>query len=333
MKKTISLLALALGIIQSSAQITVADFETFTLAPNSAYQSTNSIAFQTSNAIFPYKWNTSFGGYWESGFAYTNKYDSATAGFGNLYGVKPLKGYNNSNMYLIAQDKAVIKLKAPFDTFDGFYITNGTYAYKSIKNGDFVCRKFGDTTGTGTGTTIPQGSVADYFSVTTKGYYNGIVKTDTVTFFLADFRFANNAQDYIVSTWQYVNTSALGQVDSVKFFMNSSDKGQFGINTPLFFGIDNVGTSDNYVGIDEENLNFGFNMYPNPATNNLLIEIADADVSKTECSLLNVLGDLLCKQKLNEKNNSINLEMLSPGIYFIEMDNGKSKTIKKLIKE
>ena len=330
MKKTSTLLAITVGIFKMSAQITVADFETFTLSPNSAYSSTVSAAFQTTNAIFPFIYS---GGFWTGGFSYTNKYDSATAGFGNLYGVKPLKGYNSSNIYVVAQDRGVITLKAPFDTFDGFYITNTTYAYKSIKNGDFVARKFGDTTGTKTGTTVPQGSAADYFSVTTKGYYNGVVKTDTVAFFLADYRFANNSLDYIVSTWQYVNTSILGQVDSVKFFMNSSDKGQFGINTPLFFGIDNVGTSDNYVGLNENSTDSEFLAYPNPFKAQLSINIAEKEINKTEIKILNLLGAEVYSQILSETNNVLNLNQLEKGIYFVQINNGLNKSIKKLVKE
>jgi len=332
MKKTITILALAFGI-SLNAQPVVADFETLTLAPNSAYSSTNSVPFQTSNAIIPFKWDTAFGGYWAGGFSYTNKYDSATAGFTNLYGVKPLKGYNNSNIYVVAKDRGVITLKAPYDTFDGFYITNTTYAYKAIKNGDNFCRKFGDTTGAGTGTTVAQGSYPDYFKVTVKGYYNGTMKTDSSVFFLADFRFTNNSLDYIVNNWQYVNTTNLGQVDSVKFFMYSTDQGLYGINTPLFFGIDNLSSSDNFVGIEENNLSYNLSVYPNPFSSVLNIDIPGNENGNTEVKVFDLLGKSVYTENFSGLSHSLNLSGLEKGIYFVEINNGKNKVIKKLIKE
>ena len=52
-------------------------------------------------------------------------------------------------------------------------------------------KKFGGTTG----------NDPDFFKVTVKGYKGGVLTTDSVPFYLADFRFANNALDYIVDSW------------------------------------------------------------------------------------------------------------------------------------
>ena len=322
MKKTITMMTIAFGILGTNAQSLIADFETFTLSPNSSYSSTASVPFQTTNAIFPYKWDTQFS-YWAGGFAYTNKYDSATAGSGNLYGVKPLKGYNSSNIYAVAQDKGVIKLKAPYDTFDGYYITNTTFAYKSMKAGDQFAKKFGG----------PTGNDPDFFKVTVKGYFNGIMKPDSSVFYLADFRFPNNASDYIVNTWQYVNTTILGQVDSVKFFMYSSDVSFGFINTPAYFGIDNFTTSDNFVGISENNLTSKLVVYPNPFNNKLNIDLATTGNEKIEISVSDVSGKIIYNENFTGIHYTIDLEYLQKGIYFIEVKTGEYKTVKKLIKQ
>jgi hypothetical protein len=321
MKKTITMMAIAFGFINANAQF-VADFESFTLSPNSVYSSTASVPFQTTNAIFPYTWDTGFS-YWAGGFAYTNKYDSATAGSGNLYGVKPLKGYNNSNIYVVGQDKGVIRLKPPYDTFDGFYITNTTYAYKSMKYGDQFGKKFGG----------PTGNDPDFFKVTVKGYLNGVMKPDSSVFYLADFRFANNALDYIVNTWQFVNTSILAQVDSVKFFMYSSDLTGGFINQPAYFGVDNVTTSHNFVGIAKNNLNSRVAVYPNPFTHKLNIDLTALQGDKINVNVSDVSGKIIYMETLTSLNHSIDLEYLQKGIYFVEINAGDGKMVKKLIKE
>jgi hypothetical protein len=59
-------------------------------------------------------------------------------------------------------------------------------------------------------------------------------------FYLADYRFGDNSQDYIVSDWTYVDFSVLGVADEIRFDFASSDSGMFGINTPQYFAMDNL---------------------------------------------------------------------------------------------
>ncbi len=330
MKKTITLLALALGLTVIKAQTaTVAiSFETFTLSPNSAYSNTNSVAFSTSSVSFQYKWDTGFG-FWSGGFAYTNKYDSATAGFGNTYGVKPLKGYNSSNMYVVAQANAILNLSAPSTTVDGFYITNTTYAFKSIRNGDAFSRKFGDTTGTGSGTTIAQGSYPDFFKVTVKGYKNGTLKADSVPFYLADYRSSNNALDYVVNNWQWVNTNILGEVDSLKFYMYTSDNGQFGPNTPLFFGMDNFTIKYSTAGVHELSALNETKLYPNPVINDLIIDNSKNSVLNIQ--LINMNGSIIKEEKINT-SVKWDLSELAQGIYLVKISDDEHSLIKKFMK-
>lgn len=321
MKKTITLLALAFGCISINAQQITADFEGLGLAPNSAYSNTNSVSWQTSNAVFPYLWETQFGGFWSGGFSYTNKYDSATAGSGNLYGVKPLYGVNTSSTYVVAQDKGTIKLKSPNNLLDGFYVTNTTYAFKSMKLGDQFAKKFGGVSG----------NDPDYFALTVKGYLNGALKTDTVAFYLADFRFANNTQDYIVNTWQYVSTSALGQVDSVKFFLSSSDVSGGFMNTPAFFGMDNFTTSS-VLGVTENTFSNGITLYPNPVASVLNLRSQNPATGNLFVKITNVAGKEVYSGEFNG-SGSVNLQELEKGIYFAEITDGENKAVKKIIKE
>ncbi|MBA2613452.1 MAG: DUF4465 domain-containing protein [Bacteroidetes bacterium] len=330
MKKTITMIALALGLFTTKAQTVVADFESYTLAPGSAYTNTTSTPFQTGGASFQYHWDTGFS-YWSGGFAYTNKYDSATnSPLTNLYGVKPLKGYNNSNLFVVGQDQGVINLSAPSNTVGGFYITNTTYAYKVIKNGNSFSRKFGDTTGTGSGTTIAQGSYPDFFKVTVKGYKAGVMLADSVPFYLADYRFANNALDYVVNTWQWVNTATLGNVDSLKFFMYTSDNGSFGPNTPLFFGMDNFTTTQSSVGLVEHINTLTVGVFPNPFNSVFTIQVDPK--FETIATISEVTGKIIYSQQLTQMQTTLDVNALTNGVYFLEVSSGNQRSVKKLIK-
>ena len=77
-----------------------------------------------------------------------------------------------------------------------------------------------------------------------------------VEFYLADYRFDDNAQDYIVSDWAWVDLTGLGVVYGLEFALSSSDVGNWGMNTPAYFAMD----SFNGVGP----------VVPEPATLSLL---------------------------------------------------------------
>lgn len=319
MKKTLTVIAVCLTILKINSQNFIADFESFTLSTNSFYKDTNNTPFNSINASFKYEWTKGSYPYWSGGFSYTNKYDSATAGYTNIYGVKPLKGYNNSSIYVVAKNEGVIALASPQNTVEGFYITNTTYAYKSMKQGDSFAKKFGGL----------NGNDPDYFKLTIKGYKNGLLKSDSVQFYLADYRSSNNSLDYIVNNWQWVNTSILGGVDSIKFFMYSTDIGQFGINTPLFFGMDNFTTKGIIIDITEQAQKFTAEVYPNPFNN--LINI-DNNSHKFNLTIKDVFGKIVYNQLILSSHFELDLNFIPNGIYFMEFISENKKIIKKVIK-
>ncbi len=107
-------------------------------------------------------------------------------------------------------------------------LTNSTYTYRTILNGNTFSKKF--VTG-------------DWFKVIITGYKNGI-QTGQVEYYLADFR---NGKSFILKTWTSIELSGLGgEVDKVIFTFDSSDKGQWGINTPTYVCIDNIYFTQNY---------------------------------------------------------------------------------------
>ena len=117
-------------------------------------------------------------------------------------------------------------------TVSGAYFTNTTYAALAMLNGDSFSKKFGGASG----------NDAVFSKLTITGY-NRAASTGSVDFFLADYRFANNAQDYIVKDWTFVDLSRLGAVTELGFTLSSSDNGQFGMNTPAYLAMDTLTTT------------------------------------------------------------------------------------------
>jgi hypothetical protein len=272
----------------------VSDFEDLLLPmpPLGAYWDGSDLSggFVSGGMYFP----NQYSGYWANGFAYSSVIDSVTSGYTNLYAAKPASGFNGSNNYAVVQPypQAVARLNnvVPTMVIHGFYVTNGTYAYNSMRDGDAFARKFGDTTGTNSG--LPQGSYPDYFKLTVKSYIAGQLSNDSVEFYLADFRFANDSLDYILDTWEWVDCSVFQVFDSLKFTLSSSDNGAFGMNTPAFFCIDNM-IIDPTVSMNENNSNNDdIYIFPNPATDFIYFNKFDTN-GKSKISIININGQVV----------------------------------------
>ena len=305
------------------------DFETFTLSAGATYSPGTSTPFQQGDASFQYKYSS---GYWSGGFAYTRVNDSINGTYTNLYGVRAYNGYTGSATYVVGQNHAVLNLTAPQTTVNGFYVTNTTYAYKSILKGDQFSRKFGDTTGTGSGTTIAQGSYPDYFKLIVRGYKNGSLKSDSATFMLADYTFTNNAQDYVLNSWQYVNTSGLGEVDSLVFSLRSTDAGAFGMNTPGFFAVDNMVLSRPSVAtvVRAESATPLVSVYPNPFSSLLVIDMQNA--TGTAC-LRDMSGKIVLQSAWLVGKTSIDVSELASGVYLLELTAGSTRQVNRIVKQ
>jgi hypothetical protein len=202
---------------------------------------------------------------------------------------------------------------------DGFYVTNSTFAALSMKNGDAFAKKFGGISG----------ADPDFFVLTVKGYNNGSLKSDSVNFYLADYRSADNTKDYIVKTWEWVDLKNLGNVDSIRFSLTSSDVGSFGMNTPAYFCIDNFTTRDVFTGIDAQNETVSFRFYPNPAKDFVLIEAEGKEVS---VAVYDLNGRLLLQQEVKSRQ-PVSVGSLPAGLYLLQVTRDGQSEMKKLVIE
>ncbi len=166
-----------------------------------------------------------------TGFAFSSMKDDTTAGYTNQYSAYPASGVNGSNAYALCYNSRgtdTIKFTAPVE-ISGTFVANGTYTVLSMLHGDAFAKMFGGESG----------NDPDWFMLTIQGLNEGL-PTNTVEFYLADYRFENNEEDYIVTDWEFVDLTALGEVDMIEFSLSSSDTGAYGMNTPAYFFIDDL---------------------------------------------------------------------------------------------
>ncbi len=322
MKNTFLLLAGFLVAGTGAFAQTTSDFENQSLPADSFENGVNLTTggFTSGNAFFVNNYDTSFGGIW-SGFALSTMTDSVTEGYLNQYSVSSGSGYNSSAHYVVANAYGDVKIRLTGTSqgrmVNGFYINNSTFTYFSMLNGDGFAKKFGGTNGTD----------PDFFRVRIGAWYNGAAKTDTVTFYLADFRSATSGDDYIVKRWTWVDLAQLGNVDSLFFLLESSDVGQSGMNTPAYFCVDNFITRDAGLGVNNPAA-IGMKAYPNPATDKVVVTTEGT----ATVQILDNQGRVL-----ETYNSTGSLELAtaswSTGIYMIKATTAQGVGVQKLIKQ
>ncbi len=174
-----------------------------------------------------------------AGWSYSNVMDSATAGFGNQYASYPGSGSGGSSNYAVGFDDDFNDVNPRVDfgvTVESVSVdlSNTTYAVFAMRDGDDggngFARQFGDNDG------MPgNDGVEDFFLLEITGFDELGVSTGTFDFYLADYRAADNADDYVLEDWTNVDLSSLGQVSSLSFQLESTDVG-----SPNYFAADNL---------------------------------------------------------------------------------------------
>jgi len=173
-----------------------------------------------------------------SGFARSRVNDTNTAGWFNQYASFGGTDASGTGSYAVVYDSAwseddIITLPLPAQVA-GFFVNNTTYAALSMRDGDFAAKKFGGVTG----------DDPDWFLLTITGKDSDGRVVGSVEHYLADFRSPTNSEDYIQSDWRWVNLAPLGpNVKTLHFALTSSDNGTWGMNTPSYFAMDNLGVA------------------------------------------------------------------------------------------
>lgn len=300
--------------------VTYASFENIDLTANGYYNgSDGKTSFSSGNfRFFTDFTHSDYGDYW-SGFAVSNKTDKNTAGYANQYSAITGKGVDGSANYAVAYPFPVSTIAFKDTIVSGVYVTNSTYAYLSMKNGDDYAKKFGGASG----------NDPDWFLLTIKGFNSENKSTGEVYFNLADFAYSINTNDYIVNTWKWVDLKKLGRISKLEFSLRSSDSGAWGMNTPGYFCIDNLNQEIVTSAPVVEQMQAA--VFPNPFVSSITI----SGINRSAVvSISDISGRKILEYTNVSDNQTLsNLEHLNSGVYILKVEEGSKLYTQKLVKK
>ena len=316
MKNFVFFLIASLVIFSARAQDKVFTFNSLSVPDTGFYNGSDGKGFFSDTAGDTWiKLYNSYDSTWNSwqGWAYSTWKDDSTEGYTNQWSAYP--GYLIDSTFALAyvgvdwnngykNIPAGIKFSKPINPVS-VYIANSTYTALTIKKGNNFARAF---------------KKGDYFKLIIIGYKDS-APTDTIEHYLADYR--DNIA-YIQKDWAYIDLSSLGIVDSMSFNVFSTDTGNFGMNTPAYFAMDQLRfiPSTHTAAVNNYNkLNF-ISIYPNPATTYFTVP---GNTRKT--ILYNMQGQEIGMWK----SKTIPVSTIEPGIYIVKLWDGRQWVSQKLI--
>lgn len=319
MKKIVFTAYLTSISVFSSAQFV--SFESLTLPQAESYYNGSDGAggFNAMGIYFSNNY-TQAGDYW-NGFVYSNITDITTPGYANQYSAFAGSGADASEKYAICYPAGKVtfpQLGMP----QTLKITNTTFAGISMRDGDAYAKKFGSINNA---QGQPDGTNGeDFFKLTINGLNFQDQITGSVDVYLADFRFADNSQDFILNTWQSVDLTSLGNVYGLSFDLQSTDIGDFGMNTPAYFALDDL----DFIPLESisEQVKQDFKIYPNPIKDWLSIQGGNGKVQ-----IVDLTGKVIQSFEHLE-SSKINVTHLETGTYFVQMIKEGIISSRKLVK-
>ncbi len=131
--------------------------------------------------------------------------------------------------------------------------------------------------------------------------------------------------------WTFVWTSPSTDVGNVTFYaaINCANG-----NGGAFDGADQtITTSTSFPSLSTKRFNaLAFDMYPNPASNSLNIDLPNGAVS-AKVEFYDYVGKLALRAEISPNNNSINVSDLSSGMYILKVITDNKIGSKKFIKQ
>jgi hypothetical protein len=172
------------------------------------------------------RWNdTTSGSYQNQCSVY---YKDATTGNGGYNGSRTFAvhtGYADAFSY--SDGRSLITFNDPGTSciFDHFFVCNTTYGVHAARYGAYPASPLAyDNKG--------------WLKLVVEGVAADDSATGTIEFYLVDFREASSPG--ILAGWQRVDLLPLGEVTALRFNIQGSDVGQYGLNSPAYFAFDNL---------------------------------------------------------------------------------------------
>jgi len=311
---TLLLLLISLGVngqIYFEDEVTTGEF---------INDSSPEAGFTFDNLFFPNTYDADFD-FW-TGWAISATTDVTTAGFMNQYSAISGEGASGTPAYAVSFASPESYITLDLDqtsgmlTIPSMQVNNSTYTYLSMRDGDSFAKKFGGETG----------NDPDFFLLTIKTYLENDLQ-DSILFYLADYRFEDNSEDYLVDEWTKIEFPNV-VVDSVTFGLSSSDNGMFGMNTPAYFCADEFGNP--LVLNVKDNTLSGITLVNTLASSELIIK---SDLDKiADYQIFGLHGQAIQKGKINRGEQYLSVDNLPVGKYWIRVQQDGLQWIEGFVK-
>ena len=209
--------------------VDVADFEDVELSPSGIWE-----PLEGNNEMFSHGWafTNYYSSYFWGGFTASNRTDLSQTYMSAQYTAVTGCGYDGSTQYAVAYTYGaqtdVYAADGEPRSITGCYVTNNLWAYQNMLEGDNTVSPFGGYSG----------NEPDWFKLTATGKDANGQTVGTLDFYLADYRFDNPEDDYILNTWEWFDLSPLGDVSTISFSLSSSKNNNSGMITPSYFCMD-----------------------------------------------------------------------------------------------
>lgn len=287
--------------------------------------------FENGPAFYPNEYFTDFGGFWRSGWALSSKGDTITNAPSSIYSNITGSGASadpsqtgsgasvGSFQYIIGQDQSGIQVTSPDVKPVSIAITNTTYTYLNMRDGGNNFPVFGGADGTEN----------DFLLLTIQGYNDGNVVPSTLEFYLADYRFLDNTRDYIVNKWEVIDLTTLGRVDSIGFTLTTNRMIDLDPNPLNYFAVDEV-RFEFLSTLHAPLINYNLQVYPNPTSNKLQVE---SNVSTGNLLIFDTFGRQILQQTINSKSNTLEVNQLERGVYWLVLETDQGRQSRKFVKQ
>jgi hypothetical protein len=225
------------GITLLNAQ-NIVNFEELALDPETHWNGSDGSGQFTSGYLTFYNSFSDWGGGITSwnGFAYTNETDVTTNSYTNEFSSAMGSGVWDSENYAVSYIMgdwmnnyepipSVIKINTETtpELIPGMFISLNAYSSLYMADNDFYSN--GD----------------HWLKLHIAAYSTTTWYATSADILLADYRFNNSDMDFKMNNWAYIDLSWAEGTDSLLFYIYSSDTGEYGVNTPAYFCVDNFG--------------------------------------------------------------------------------------------
>lgn len=196
-----------------------------------------------------FEFNNSYMSDWNSWafFGYSNHTSTSFSNYMNdQWNSAVGHGVDDSSNYgivfvsnFMGKTRSIVTNREEGDVIPGMYVTNSAWVVNAIEHGDGMSEgAFGH---------------GDNLMLKLKGIgADGVERTLDIP--LADYTSEDESEHWYLDTWQWVDLSGLGQVVSVEWDMSSTKNNSYGMTTPAYVCVDNLGAECPVKEVPQVNL-------------------------------------------------------------------------------